>query len=167
MNANIIAIIRVLIPDSYYCYHHHCYPYFLSLLLLSLFLLLLFLPHTHINIYLYIHIHLDCSKPNNNPVHHYQRCVATHYPKRFVYDRSGLPQETLGWPCAADHQWLPAQAVSARRRRARPVPEAGTPIWAVRKWGVPSSFTAEHGDKPYEFGVFSDKPKIWQRNHPF
>ena len=48
MNANIIAIIRVLIPDSYYCYHHHCYPYFLSLLLLSLFLLLLFLPHTHV-----------------------------------------------------------------------------------------------------------------------
>lgn len=148
----VIIIIVILIFFLYYCYHYFCYCCFY---------------HTHINIYLYIHIHLDCSKPNNNPVHHYQRCVATHYPKRFVYDRSGLPQETLGWPCAADHQWLPAQAVSARRRRARPVPEAGTPIWAVRKCGVPSSFTAEHGDKPYEFGVFSDKPKIWQRNHPF
>ena len=77
----VIIIIVILIFFLYYCYHYFCYCCFY---------------HTHINIYLYIHIHLDCSKPNNNPVHHYQRCVATHYPKRFVYDRSGLPQETLG-----------------------------------------------------------------------
>ena len=149
----VIIIIVILIFFLYYCYHYSCYGCFY---------------HTHIYIYIYIFTYtLTVVNPIITQFTTTKDVLQHIIPKGLcmidrVYHKKHLDDHVLqitnGSQLRRFQLGEDEQDLSQR---------LGQPIWAVRKCGVPSSFTAEHGDKPYEFGVFSDKPKIWQRNHPF